>query len=80
MDSWKPDPRIFQHALDRSETSPQQTHYVGDNYYADVPGAQQAGLQPVLIDPDKVFPKADCPVIRKMGQLKEVLAHISKTG
>lgn len=79
VDSWKPDPKIFQHALDRLETSPQQTLYVGDNYYADILGAQQAGLHPVLIDPEGIFPEADCPVIRKMGELKEVLARIPKT-
>ena len=80
VDSWKPDPKIFQHALDRLETRPQQTLYVGDNYYADILGAQQAGLHPVLIDPEGIFPEANCPVIRTMSELKEVLARIHKAG
>ena len=78
VESWKPDPKIFQHALGRLETSPEQTLYVGDNYYADILGAQQAGLQPVLIDPEGIFPEASCPVIREMGELKGVLAGIPK--
>lgn len=78
VESWKPDPKIFQHALNRLETSPEQTLYVGDNYYADILGAQQAGLQPVLVDPEGIFPEAGCPVIHKMGELKDVLAGIPK--
>ncbi len=78
LNSWKPDPKIFHHALQRLETSPKQTLYVGDNYYADIIGTRQAGLHPVLIDPDGIFPEANCPVIRKMGELKNVLTGILK--
>ena len=45
---WKPDPRIFEHALERMKTAANRTVYVGDNYYADVVGAQRAGVMPVL--------------------------------
>ena len=74
VDSWKPDSRIFEHALQRAETSAERTIYVGDNYYADVIGAQRAGLQPVLFDPEGVFPDAECPVIHAIGELQHDLA------
>ena len=47
--------------------------YVGDNYYADVVGAQRAGLWPVLLDPENVFPDAGCPAIAQLGDLPGLL-------
>jgi HAD superfamily hydrolase (TIGR01549 family) len=72
VNSWKPDVVIFQHAVQRAGTCPECTVYVGDNYYADVVGAQRAGLQPVLLDPDGLFPDAECPVICSLGELGEI--------
>lgn len=73
VNSWKPDAGIFQHALDLLGTLPGQTIYVGDNYYADVVGARAAGLQPVLVDPDGIFPEADCPVIHAVSDILYLL-------
>ena len=69
VNSWKPDPQIFRHSIARLGTLPGQTAYVGDNYYADVVGARNARLTPVLLDPYGVFPDADCVVITAMGEL-----------
>jgi HAD superfamily hydrolase (TIGR01509 family) len=73
INAWKPDPTIFQHALAAMEIDPGQAIYVGDNYFADVIGAQRAGIQAVLIDPEGLFPEADCPVIHKISELELVL-------
>ena len=73
INAWKPDPVIFQHALTKMEIEPGQAVYVGDNYFADVIGAQRAGIGAVLIDPEGLFPEADCPVIQKISELKFVL-------
>lgn len=73
INAWKPDPAIFEHALEKSGTRPQETVYVGDNYYADVVGARHAGLQPVLLDTRRLFPEADCPVIYTLGELPALL-------
>ncbi|MFZ6026763.1 MAG: HAD family hydrolase [Chloroflexota bacterium] len=73
INSWKPEAEIFLHSVQRLGITPQQALYVGDNYYADVLGAQKAGLHPVLVDPDEVFPDADCPVIANVGLLASVL-------
>jgi putative hydrolase of the HAD superfamily len=69
VDSWKPDPGIFEHALFLSEGNPETTAYIGDNYYTDVVGAQQVGIYPILYDPRNVFPDAECQVITKIGDL-----------
>jgi FMN phosphatase YigB (HAD superfamily) len=70
IDAWKPDPRIFQHALSQMNVLAEQAVYVGDNYFADVIGARNAGLQPILIDPVNLFPEADCTVIDTIGDLE----------
>jgi HAD superfamily hydrolase (TIGR01549 family) len=72
---WKPDPMVFQHALKRMGTTPEQTIYVGDNYYADIVGAQAANMVPVLVDPEEIFPDAACPVISTLGELQVLLNH-----
>ncbi len=71
--SWKPDPQVFHQAVERLGYSPYETLYVGDNYFADVVGARRANLVPVLIDPEGLFPEADCAVIHQFGDLKELL-------
>ena len=70
---WKPDPRVFQHALEQLNARPEETLYVGDNYYADVAGAQAAGISAVLLDPEGIFPEASCAVIHSLKDLKNVL-------
>ena len=69
IDAWKPDPRIFQHALNQMNVKPAQAVYVGDNYFADVIGAHNAGIRPILIDPVNLFPEADCLVIDSIRDL-----------
>jgi len=46
----KPDPRIFQAALQRAGARPEEALHVGDSLHADVGGARAAGITPVLID------------------------------
>jgi HAD superfamily hydrolase (TIGR01509 family) len=71
--AWKPEPEIFYHALDRLKAKPENAVYVGDNYYADVVGAKRAGIQPVLLDPEGIFPDASCPVICSFSELISLL-------
>jgi HAD superfamily hydrolase (TIGR01662 family) len=69
VDIYKPHPGIFEHALKQMNVDARQTVYVGDNYYADIVGARRAGLEPVLFDPNRVFPDADCTTIRSFDEL-----------
>ncbi len=73
VDAWKPDPLIFKRAFKLANTTPANTVYIGDNLYADINGARNAGIQPVLIDPEGVFPQADCPVIGSLTELLDLL-------
>lgn len=65
----KPDPRIFTEALRRVGVAADEAVYVGDNYFTDVVGAQRAGLTPLFLDPDRIFPEATCPVIERIDQV-----------
>ncbi len=46
----KPDPRIFELALERLGVTAENAVHVGDHHYADVLGAESVGMLPVLID------------------------------
>jgi 5'-nucleotidase len=49
----KPDKRAFLKALQMAgEPYPEQTLFVGDNLVADIQGAQNAGLTPILMNPN----------------------------
>ncbi|MBI5950493.1 MAG: HAD family hydrolase [Chloroflexi bacterium] len=73
VNSFKPDARIFEHALGLAGMSAQETMYIGDNYFADIVGSRRAGLTPVLYDPIRLFPEADCAVLRSFAELPELL-------
>lgn len=73
---YKPEPGIFEAALQRLDAHAHETVYVGDNYYADVVGARRAGLQPVLYDPGGIYPETDCPVLVSFDQLSQVLESL----
>lgn len=73
VDAWKPDPRIFDRALHLTGSKPENTVYVGDNYFADVRGAMNAGIQPILYDPKSIFPDVECTKIRQIKELGIIL-------
>jgi HAD superfamily hydrolase (TIGR01549 family) len=73
----KPEPGIFHAALERVDASPGESLYVGDNYWADVIGAQRAGVTPVLLDPRRLFLEADCLVL---DELDDLLAWLPSLG
>jgi len=70
---WKPDPRIFDRALEITGNSPEQTIYIGDNYYADILGAKNASIQPILFDPKSIFPEVECTIIKSIQDLSSLL-------
>lgn len=69
----KPEAGIFEAALNHVGIKPEDTVHVGDNYYADVMGAKNVGITPVLLDNYKVFTDADCHVIHQIDQLLDVI-------
>lgn len=72
---WKPDPGLFEHVCKFLNANPEETVYVGDNYYADVLGARAANLIPVLFDPQGIYPAPGCPVVRMISDLPVLLKN-----
>lgn len=69
----KPDPRFFERALERSGARRETTLHVGDLYHVDVRGARAAGLEAWLLDVAGLYPDADCPRVRSLGELADRL-------
>ena len=69
----KPDPRLFQIALERVGARKETTIHVGDIYHVDVVGARNAGLRPVLLDPSGLYEGYDCPRVRSLSDLGDGL-------
>jgi putative hydrolase of the HAD superfamily len=69
----KPDPRIFQLAMERAGVEPGRSVYVGDNPEFDVDPAMAVGMFPVLIDRRDRFPDAPGVRIASLEELPDVL-------
>jgi HAD superfamily hydrolase (TIGR01549 family) len=65
----KPDPRIFQIALERLGVTPEQARYAGDIYSIDMVGARAAGIEAALIDQHDRYHWVEHRKIRHVGQL-----------
>jgi putative hydrolase of the HAD superfamily len=72
----KPDPRIFKHALDISGAEASRTLHVGDMYYADIVGAEAAGIRAVLLDPFDDWADHDCPRLPDLPALYRAMANV----
>lgn len=69
----KPDPRIFQAALDALGVAPEEALYVGDLYEIDVVGAGAAGMSAVLLTPGGAESKRPCSTA---GSIEDVVNAI----
>jgi FMN phosphatase YigB (HAD superfamily) len=75
MPNWKPGSQVFLRSVQAMGIEPGEALYVGDSYYADVVGSSRSGMTPVLLDPEGLFPEAECAVICKIGDLTELLSQ-----
>ena len=73
----KPDPRIFQAAIDLLGLEPDQVWYVGDMPAIDVVGARRAGIRPYLMDPLGLHLDAGYERISSLAALAELIATAS---
>lgn len=66
----KPQPGIFLLALKRAGVKASEAVHVGDQYKIDAVGAMGAGIKPVIIDRNDMYPDiSDCPRIRTLDEL-----------
>jgi len=70
----KPDPRIFEIALERLGAKAETTIYLGDVPAIDVDGANSAGITPVLVDLHGLYPSVD---VRRIDSIRELPALLA---
>jgi putative hydrolase of the HAD superfamily len=70
----KPHSGIFHQALTQMNLLPEQALYVGDSYRHDVVGARNVGMNAALVDRDGSADDPDCPVIRDLWGVFDLLA------
>ncbi len=72
---WKPNPAIFDHARSHFATlTAAECIYVGDNYFADGIGAQNAGMTPIIFDPDALYGEEAFACVTEMSELRAFLS------
>lgn len=72
--SAKPDSHIFNYTLEAIEVSATEAVHVGDTYEADIIGAQNVGIRPILIDRDGTQTGKWHETIQNLSQLPELLS------
>jgi len=70
----KPDPRIFQVAMQSLSVTPEESMYVGDVYSVDYAGARSAGMRAILLDVSGTYRESDLPRVESLAELE---AHLT---
>ncbi|MBC7256010.1 MAG: HAD family hydrolase [Chloroflexi bacterium] len=70
----KPDPKIFQTALQAVQCAPEEALFVGDSLEADIAGAEAVGCRAILIDRQGMHAHFPGP---RIARLDELLAYPS---
>jgi putative hydrolase of the HAD superfamily len=80
----KPDPRLFETALQRADAIGDFAVHIGDSYVLDVLGARAAGITPILIDRNRRYDprQLDCLVVSDLYGLLDLLEvpHLDAAG
>ena len=71
--SEKPDPHIFNYALAAVGVSAEETVHIGDTYEADIVGARNVGIRPILLDRDGTQVGRWGETIQSLAELPEML-------
>lgn len=66
----KPDPLVFKSAMERTNAKAHESIMIGDDFEADVLGAEKVGIKGVLFDPNEHFKHNN--EVHKIQSLKEV--------
>jgi len=75
----KPDPRIFEHALDHLGVGPDVAIHVGDTPAADVAGAVAAGIRPVLVDPLDAHPELPHARVPSLADVVQIVKDLNSS-
>lgn len=71
----KPDPAIYELALERGGVPAEQTVHVGDSPTMDAAPAAEAGMRPVLLDREERYRSQPWPIIASLSDLPDLVAR-----
>lgn len=77
LGAFKPRKEIFTKLLDFLSLDKDEVLYVGDNYYADIVGARNAGLQCLLLNWSGLYEDPDCDQIKSISDLLDIFEPVS---
>jgi len=69
----KPNPKIFEYALNAANTNPMKSLMIGDNIEADIIGAQQVGMNVIHFNEYQIKNDYNFTEINKLTELKNLL-------
>ncbi len=69
----KPNPKIFQYAMDISGASSKESIMIGDNFEADILGAINAGMQAIFCEFNGEMATQEVPTVYNLMELKNFL-------
>lgn len=69
----KPDPRIFQRAVETAGVRPDEAVHIGDLYSVDILGSRAAGLHGILLDPVGAWRHVRCLKAQDLLQARVIL-------
>jgi HAD superfamily hydrolase (TIGR01549 family) len=73
LGAYKPRKEIFENMVAFTGHSKEELLYVGDNYYADILGARNAGIESALLNWKGLYNEMDCVTIRSIPDLLPLL-------
>jgi len=71
----KPDPRVFQIALNKAQVLPEETVHIGDSYRMDYVGAKNVQINAILYAPGALLPQGE-PFVRSFQEIPEALKKL----
>ncbi len=72
----KPDPRIYELALERAGVSAEEAVHVGDSPGLDCEPAASVGIKPILLDRDRRYSDMPWPVVTSLDEISGIVAKL----
>lgn len=69
----KPNPKIFNHALQLANVAPENALMIGDSFEADIQGAHALNMHVIHVDFDKKHTHSLCPIVHHLSEIEKML-------
>jgi len=69
----KPNPKIFNHALQLANVAPENALMIGDSFEADIQGAHALNMHVIHVDFDKIHTHSLCPIVHHLAEIEKIL-------